>query len=76
MKQPTRIAETSKTLTDIICTNNERTASDTIAEPSAVRDYDSICINRKMNCQKYFPRKISQETIKTMAKMLSNESYL
>ena len=31
VKQPTRITETSKTLIDIICTNNERTASDTRA---------------------------------------------
>ena len=58
MKQPPRIAETPKTLVDIICTNNERTASDTIVESSAVRDYDLICINRKMNYQKYFPRKL------------------
>ena len=58
IKQPTRITETSKTLIDIICTNNERNASDTIVEPSAISDPDLIGINRKTNCQKYIPRKL------------------
>ena len=59
MKQPPRIAETPKTLVDIICTNNERTASDTIVEPSAISDHDLIGINRKKNCKKF----ISQKTV-------------
>ena len=63
IKQPTRITET---LIDIICTNNERTAcdtivetaSDTVVEPSAITNHDLMGINRKMNCQKYIPRKL------------------
>ena len=55
IKQPTRITETSKTVIDIICTKNERTASDTIAEPSAISDHHLIGINRQMNCEKYIP---------------------
>ena len=58
IKQPTRITGTSKTLIDIICSNNERTASDTIIKPSAISDHDLIGINRKMNCQKYIPQKL------------------
>ena len=58
IEQLTRITETSKTLIDIICTNNERTASDTTVEPLAISDHDLIDINRKMNCQKYIPRKL------------------
>ena len=58
IKQPTRTTETSKTLIDITCTNNERTASDAIVEPSAISDHDLVGINRKFNCQKYIPRKL------------------
>ena len=58
IKQPTRITETSKTLIDIIFTINERTASDTVVEPSAITDHDLMGINRKMNCQKYIHRKL------------------
>ena len=56
IKQLTRITETSKTLSDIIYTNNKRTAS--IVEPSSISDHDLVVINRKMNCQKYIPREI------------------
>ena len=58
IKQPARITGTSKTLIDIICSDNERTASDTIIKPSAISDHDLIGINRKMNCQKYIPQKL------------------
>ena len=58
IKQPTIITETSKILINIICTNNERAASDTIVEPSAISDHNLIGINRKMNCQKYIARKL------------------
>ena len=49
IKQPTRITETSKTLTDITCTNNERTASDTIVERSAINDHDLIGTTSKIS---------------------------
>ena len=58
IKQLIRITEPSKTLIDIICTNNEKTAPDTFVEPSAISDHDLIGINRKMSCQKYIPRKL------------------
>ena len=74
IKQPTRITETSKTLIDIICTNNERTAcdtivetaSDTVVEPSAITNHDLMGINRKMNCQKYIPRKLFTRNYKKL----------
>ena len=76
IKQPTRTTETSKTLIDITCTNNERTASDTIVEPSAINDHDLIGITSKINFQNISPENFSQETIKTMRKMFSDKNYL
>ena len=75
IKQPTRTTQTSKTLIDITCTNNERTASDTIVEPSAINDHDLIGITSKINFQNISPENFSQETIKTMRKMFSDKSY-
>ena len=55
IKQPSRITETSKTVIDIICTNNERTAPDTFVEPLAISNHDLISINipRKLFTRDY-----------------------
>ena len=58
IKQPTRITETSKTLIDIISTNNEKTTPDTNVELSAISDHGLIGINRKIDYHKYIPQKL------------------
>ena len=58
IKHPTRITKHSKSLIDIMCTNNKITVYDTIIEPSAISDHDIIGLNRKVHCQKFTPRRI------------------
>ena len=56
--EPTRVTENTKTLIDVILTNNENAISSVAVIPLGLSDHDMIACTRKINHQKFSSRTI------------------
>ena len=57
INEPTRITDGTKTLIDVIYSNNVKKIAESIVIPSAISDHDIIGISRKLHTEKFQPRK-------------------
>ncbi|XP_057292275.1 uncharacterized protein LOC130614833 [Hydractinia symbiolongicarpus] len=58
IKQFTRETESSKTIIDVIFTSHQKNVKETIVLPLGISDHDLIGVNRKINVNRYVPRRI------------------
>ncbi|XP_057296255.1 uncharacterized protein LOC130625211 [Hydractinia symbiolongicarpus] len=58
IKQFTRETESSKTIIDVIFTSHQNNVKETIVLPLGISDHDLIGVNRKINVNRYVPRRI------------------
>lgn len=59
IKSYTRITKNSKTLIDLFYTTNKIVITDTLVHTNSISDHGLIGINRKMNCKRYQPKRIT-----------------